>query len=82
MNNENKQIDPMELHIGKIFNYNNKPCVIVGGFYYGTNGGISNFWHFRPILPNGTLGKTRADYANNDKFTECSDTYEIRYIKQ
>lgn len=31
---------------------------ITGGQYYGQNGRISNFWYWRDINDDGTLGKT------------------------
>lgn len=32
---------------------------IVGGSYYGTYGGVSNFWDWREVLPDGSLAEKK-----------------------
>jgi len=35
---------------------------IVSGSYWGAHG-LSNFWHWRPVLENGDLGKEECGYG-------------------
>lgn len=47
--------------VGKLFHYKRRLVYIVDGQY--TSGGrISNFWHWRPVRKDGTLGKEEGDY--------------------
>ncbi len=71
------------LTVGGIFTYKNKyDVVITGGSYYGASGGVSNFWYWREILPDGTLGEQKHGYDNKGEFTETDNKYEVKYIKQ
>ena len=36
---------------------------IVSGQYYGAHG-LSNFWHWRPVLESGRLGKEECGYGS------------------
>lgn len=50
------------LAVGKRFVYSDNDCAphiveIVGGFYRGPYGGISNFWDWKAVLPDGSLSE-------------------------
>lgn len=36
---------------------------ITGGSFYGEYGGISNFWEWREVFPDGTLGPIETGYG-------------------
>ena len=52
------------------------PCdvLIVHGSLTGTNGGVSNFWHWKRILPDMSLSPTESGYGS---FTEPSKRYRV-----
>jgi|GEM_PF-6150230 len=84
---ENQILRGTNLRIGLVFNYKGKPNVIVSGSYLGQGfggmeGGVSNWWCWKPILKDGTLGVRKEDYCNTDNFTKCNDVYEVQYIKK
>lgn len=54
--------------VGTIWRYKGKPVFITGGQYTGSYGGISNFWNFRTIEKDGTLGEEYGDYDNKNQF--------------
>jgi len=56
------------------------PVYITGGRYYGSSGGVSNFWDFREINKDGTLGESGHDY-NNGPFVEKLDATVTVTIK-
>jgi len=51
------------LRIGEVRVINGKPSLITGGQYMGEYG-ISNFWYWRTIKKDGTLGKEYHGYNN------------------
>ncbi len=81
----------MSLQIGKLYLYNTsksdkkiyKLVLITDGQYYGSSGGISNFWEFSYINPHSGMlsGKTGCDYDNRDEgFIEIdSILYNIQF---
>lgn len=48
--------------IGKRYLYNNRIVEITGGQFWGTHG-VSNFWKFRYVNPDGLLGEKGGDYG-------------------
>lgn len=81
------EIDPenvlsgKDLRKGMVVNFRGEPHVITGGSYERGNA-VSNFWYYKPILENGTLGKEKFGYCNNNYFTKCNDEYEVFYVKK
>lgn len=53
------------MEIGEVRMYKGRvPVLITGGQRYGSSGGISNFWYFRRVNKDGTLGRNGSDYDN------------------
>jgi hypothetical protein len=48
--------------IGKRYLYNNRVVEVTSGQFWGTYG-VSNFWKFRYVNPDGTLGEQGGDYG-------------------
>ena len=48
--------------------------LITGGQYLASNGRLSNFWSWRRVLEDGTLGKECSGYGN---FTESETRYKV-----
>jgi hypothetical protein len=54
---------PCHLEIGKTVQHRDgRNVLIIAGQFWGTHG-ISNFWHWREVLPNGTLGPKECGYG-------------------
>lgn len=49
------------LQVGKVYRYQGKTVKVTDGEYYGTYG-LSNFWYWREVLPDGSLGKEQSGY--------------------
>jgi hypothetical protein len=54
-------VDPV---VGEVWIYDGKRVWITGGSFWGEHG-ISNFWNFRYILEDGTLGESGGTYHND-----------------
>jgi hypothetical protein len=66
----------MSLQVGQVYLYKGYPVYITGGQYMGTYG-ISNYWYWRKIKEDGTLGRSAKGYDNNGYFTEYPGNFEI-----
>lgn len=54
------------LKVGGYFIYRNRPIKITDGQFMGTYG-LSNFWHWKEVLPSGYLSKKEKNgYGGND----------------
>lgn len=63
-----------ELEICQVHDIHGKPCVIVGGAYWGTYG-VSNFWDWQEVLPDG-LGPRQGGYGGDwPKLADSLDSY-------
>lgn len=49
--------------IGEVFLVDKKFIYITGGSYYGSYGRISNFWNWRVVNKDGTLGVEESGYG-------------------
>jgi len=56
--------------IGQYRIIDGQPVKITAGQYWGTYG-LSNFWHWRSVLPNGALGTEHHGYGN-DNWPHCT----------
>lgn len=66
------------MNIGGVYLYKNKKPVYITEGQYDVNGRISNYWNFRYIKKDGTLGKRSGDYDNEyNKFTPIKN-YKIK----
>jgi hypothetical protein len=59
--NEKRKYPPT-MHVGGVYLYEDKPVYITDG-QYESNGRISNYWRFRYINKNGSLGESGGDYG-------------------
>jgi len=66
----------MTLTKGQVYLYKGTPVFITGGEYMGTYG-ISNYWYWRKIKSDGTLGRSYRGYDNGGYFTEYPGEFEI-----
>jgi hypothetical protein len=54
---------PSQMEVGKILKHpDGRTVKITSGKYWGTHG-LSNFWYWREVLPNGKLGKEEHGYG-------------------
>jgi hypothetical protein len=60
-------IPPSILVVGRRFRHKGRVVEIVSGTYWGTHG-ISNHWHWRPVLADGSLGPEDYGYDNEGAF--------------
>lgn len=59
-----------ELCVGDVRKIDGVISLITDGYYMDpTYGRISNFWHWRPILEDGSLGRTKCGYNNHMEHT-------------
>jgi hypothetical protein len=72
----NPKIGTVVRHTGWGFEKNkNYPCdVMITDGTYMSNGRLSNFWYWRRVLPDGSLGKTECGYGS---FEKSDKNYEI-----
>jgi len=72
----NPKINQIVHHTGWGFEDNkNYPCdVLITGGNYEINGRISNFWHWKRILPDGSLSKEEYGYGS---FVKTKEKYDI-----
>lgn len=72
---EIKKLEAVQGCVGKVYivgeNFHfkypkrtNRLVYITGGSYNGRNGRISNFWYWKDIEEDGTLGKSNNGYGN------------------
>lgn len=66
------------MNIGEVRIINGRLSLITGGGYWGSGGGVSNFWYWKTIRQNGTLGKEYHGY--NDGNTNVSRPIEHKII--
>lgn len=45
------------IEVGKYFNYRGRPIKIISGQFLGTYGGLSNHWHWKEVLADGSLSE-------------------------
>lgn len=64
---------------GKVFLWKGKPVLITKGKYMGTHG-ISNFWWWRLIKEDGSLGEEMSGYDNKGEFKPYTKPYQIKVI--
>jgi hypothetical protein len=56
------------LEIGKYFIYKGKPIKIISGYFIDPEYDcLSNYWTWRKVLSNGSLGKKGEGYGGNDE---------------
>jgi len=65
-----------KLRVGMIYLHMEKPVYIYEGQFRGIDG-ISNFWYWRMILEDGSLGERDCGYNKGD-FFDYPDDWEIR----
>lgn len=68
----------MNIAIGEVRYINKKPALITSGYYMGEHG-VSNFWTWRYIKADGSLGKEGKGY-NNGKDFEVGELIEHEVI--
>jgi hypothetical protein len=58
-----ESLGPSHMKIGEIIKHPDGGSVkVLGGQYWGERG-LSNFWTWQEVLPDGTLGKIRHGYG-------------------
>lgn len=67
------------IYVGNVYLKDGKPVYITSGQYTGTYGGISNFWYWKPILEDGSLGELEHGYYRGD-FDEYRGKVELKVI--
>lgn len=67
------------MKIGEVRNINGKPALITSGSYMGTYG-VSNFWYWRYIKKDGSLGKEGHGYDNGEYMISKPIEHEVRII--
>lgn len=70
----NKSLRPeTPLFVGGIFYHTKgkkrRKVQITGGSYYDDDGRVFNFWYWRPMRADGTLGKEEYGYNNEGAFS-------------
>lgn len=56
------------LYIGGVFKHPEQGLIyITSGEYYGDYGRISNYWNWKPVKTNGSLGKSTGGYGGDWK---------------
>jgi len=63
--------------IGRVYLYKTHPVLITDGQMYGSYGGVSNFWYFRYIKEDGTLGKSGCDYDDGNPGFQKTNKYKV-----
>ena len=58
---------PSILEVGQRFRHKGRVVEITRGAYWGTDG-VSNHWHWRPVLADGSLGPEEYGYDNEGAF--------------
>ena len=67
------------LQIGMVYLHKGKPVYIYDGQWEGRNG-ISNFWFWKRIRKDGSLGKKYCGYNNMGEFSEYPNDWEMKII--
>lgn len=62
-----------EPEIGQVVLFQGAPVLILSGSFY-SNGRVSNFWTWRNVFPDGTLGPILSGYGD---FSECPKKYVL-----
>jgi hypothetical protein len=59
---------PSILRVGERFRHKGRVVEVTGGQYWGL-WGVSNHWHWRPVLEDGSLGPEEDGYDNEGAFS-------------
>lgn len=79
-----KHLKRNSLKIGKYFLYKEKPIKILSGYFLDpTYHRLSNYWTWRRVLSNGSLGIMGSGYGANDEvFKPVTKQEAIRLAKE